>query len=55
MGYWLVGCGWWVASCLFVCFFFFPEAVASNVSLLGREERELSLLVILHQRRERRR
>ena len=38
MGYWLVGCGWWVAG-------FFSEAVAGGVGLLGREERELSLVV----------
>ena len=45
MGYWLVGCGWWVAS-LFVClFFFFSEVVADCVGLLGREERKLSLVV----------
>ena len=41
MGYWLVGCGWWVAR----FFFFFSEAMAGDVGLLGREERELSLVV----------
>ena len=43
-GLWLVG-NW----------FFFSEAVAGGVGLLGWEERELSLLVGLLQRRERRR
>ena len=42
MGYWLVGCGWWVVGFFF---FFFSEAVAGGVGLLGREERELSLVV----------
>ena len=41
MGYWLVGCGWWVAG----FFFFFSEAVVGGVGLLGREVRELSLVV----------
>ena len=41
MGYWLVGYGWWIAR----FFFFFSEAVAGSVGLLGREERELSLVV----------